>query len=316
MKMAAITDINTLLGLLKDPAIDKTTNLYMITRKKENEAFIYKVFTAETHNEIAEQLNDIAISHLTKIQNQEKEFREYEIDDSSNEYVQFIAVNNVSAASNILDPIFSNNADEFTSDSETFINLWAYAVKIEMNDKKLVLFRKYSKGKVLKKGFRDAVLFKDGKFSKIEHDVFQIDENVDCFIWNEEIFISQHHYFEKIFSYEDQYEAKFGEALEAFKQFTYIDHESLEQYVQTDSAQKRKLAAIMKNGIYEKYGFSEVASTIEKYELGIEVNQQEQKVNIAPKDSRKFLKILNDDYLRSEVSKVRYESIAKRKGRR
>lgn len=265
--MAAITDVNTLLGLLNDQTIDKTTNLYMITRKKENDSFVYNVLTAESHHEIAEQLNHIAVEHLTKMKTQEKEFCEYEIDDSSNEFVQYVAVNNVSVASFILDSIVNNNADAFTSDANTFSNLWAYAVKIEINDKKLVWFRKYSKGKVLKKGFRDAVLFKDGKFSKIEHDVFQIDENVDCFIWNEEIYISQHHYFEKIFSYEDQYEEKYGEALEAFKQFTYIDHESLEQYVQTDSMQKRKLAAIMKNGVFEKYGFSEVASTIEKYGL-------------------------------------------------
>ncbi|WP_180960405.1 Kiwa anti-phage protein KwaB-like domain-containing protein [Neobacillus cucumis] len=315
--MAAITDINTLLRLFNDPAVDKTTNLYMVTRKKENDTFIYNVLTAETLHEIAEQLNEIMINHLATIQSQNREFREYEIDDSSNEYVQYITLNTVSAANTMLDPIINNNSDPFTSDPETFSSLWAYGVKIELNDKKLVWFRKYSKGKVLKKGFKEAVLFKDGKFSKIEHDVFQIDENVDCFIWNDEIYITQHHNFEKIFSYEDQYEEKFGEALDVIREtFSFIDHESLQQFVHNDSIQKRKLAAIMKNGVYEKYGFNEVATTIEKYELDIEVDPQGQRINLTPKDSRRFLKILNDDYLQSEVTAERYESIAKRKGRR
>ncbi|MBB6447993.1 Kiwa anti-phage protein KwaB-like domain-containing protein [Bacillus benzoevorans] len=315
--MAAITDINALLRLFNDVTIDKTTNLYMITRKKETDTFVYKVLTAETLNEVAEQLNNIIVNHLSKIQSQNKEFRVYDIDDSTDDYVQIINKNDVPATSNLLTPIINNSADPFISESEIFSSLWAYAVQTEINNKKLVWFRKYSKGKVLKKGFKDAVLFRDGKFSKIEHDVFQIDEKVDCFIWNDEIYISQHHNFEKIFSYDDQYEEKVGEALEVIKEsFSYIDHESLQLYVEKDSIQKRKLAAIMHNGVYKKYGFNEVVATIEKYNLDIEVNTQEQKVNLTPKDSRRFLKILNDDYLRSEVTKVRYESIAKRKGQR
>ncbi|WP_203363658.1 Kiwa anti-phage protein KwaB-like domain-containing protein [Bacillus sp. REN10] len=315
--MAAIIDVDNLLELLNDPDIDPITNLYMITRKKDENAFIYNVLTAETLNEVADELNEIFRNNLTKIKSQNKEFRYYDIDDSSNEYVQYINQGDVATASKIMVPIKNNNAEVFTSNTETFNNLWAYAVKIEFEDNKLVWFRKYSKGKVLKKGFKDAVLFKDGKFSKVEHDVFQIDGSVDCFAWNEEIYISQHHNFEKIFSYEDQYEAKVDEALETFKEtFTYIDHQSLQTYIETDSMQKRKLAAIIKNGVFEKYGFDEVATTIEKYELGIEIDEQEQKINLSQKDSRRFLKILNDDYLRSEVTKIRYESIAKRKGRR
>ena len=316
MRMTAIPDINGLLGYLNDQTINKTTNLYMITRKKENDEFIYNVLTAETHNEVAEQLNDIIINHLNKIQNQNKEFRDYDIDDSTNEYVQYINQNDVPAAGNIFEPIFNNNADPFTSDSETFKILWAYAVKIEFSDKKLIWFRKFDKSKVLKKGLGDAIFFRDGKFSKIEHDVFKVDENVDCFSWNDVIYISQHNNFEKIFSYVEKYEEVVGEALETFKQtFSYVDHESLGAYIITDSIQKRKVASIIKNGVFDKYGFDEVATTIEKYDLGIEINVQEQKINITPKDSRRFLKILNDDYLRSEVSEERYESIAKRKGR-
>ena len=100
MRMTAILDINALLGYLNDQTINKTTNLYMITRKKENDEFVYNVLTAETHNEVAEQLNDIIINHLNKMQNQNKEFRDYDIDDSTNEYVQYINQNDVPAAGN------------------------------------------------------------------------------------------------------------------------------------------------------------------------------------------------------------------------
>ena len=316
--MAAITDINIILRYLTNPATDLTTNIYMITRKKENNDFFYNIFTAETHDDIAIQLNNIFTDHLKHIFEKNKDFREYDIDDSTNEYLQYIPQSSVSAANDIFTKIINNDADPFAINTEMFNNLWTYAVKIELDDNnKVVWFRKYNKSMVFKKGNLDAMFFKDGKFSKIEHDVFKVDNKVDCFIWNDEIYISQHNNFEKIFSYEDQYEAKSSEALQMIKEtFSYIDHDSLKIYVEKDSSQKRKLAAILKNGVYGKYGFNEVTATIEKYGLDIEVNTNEQKLNLTPKDSRRFLKILNDDYLRSEVTKIRYESIAKRKGQR
>jgi hypothetical protein len=202
--MAGIVDINNLVHLISDQSIEKTTNLYMITRKKLNGQFVYNVLSAETQNDVAQQLNESFMGQLSKIQSNHKEFRDYEIDDSSNDYVQYIKVDHVSTAAEILQTINNNNAVHFISDAETFSNLWAYAVKIKINNKSLVWFRKYNKGKVLKKGAKDAILFQNGTFSKIEHDVFQVDEKVDCFCWNDEIFISQHHNFEKIFNYEDQ----------------------------------------------------------------------------------------------------------------
>src|SRR4051812_17298275 len=154
--MAGIVDINNLVHLISDQSIEKTTNLYMITRKKLNGQFVYNVLSAETQNDVAQQLNESFMSQLSKIQSNHKEFRDYEIDDSSNDYVQYIKVDHVSTAAEILQTINNNHAVHFISDAETFSNLWAYAVKIKINNKSLVWFRKYNKGKVLKKGAKDA----------------------------------------------------------------------------------------------------------------------------------------------------------------
>lgn len=200
--MAEIVDINNLVHFISDIFIEKTTILYMITRKKVNEQFVYNVVSAETQNDVAQQLNESFINQLTKIQSNNKKFLDTE--GSSNDYVHFIKVNDVSNAANILETINNNNPNYFTSDSETFSNIWAYALEIEINNKSLLWFRKYNKGKVFKKGSSDAILSQDGKFSEIEHDdVYQVDEEVDWFCWNDEILFSQHHNFEKVFGYGD-----------------------------------------------------------------------------------------------------------------
>ena len=166
MKVAEIVDINNLVRFISDTSIEKTTNLYAITRKKVKEQFVYNVLSAETNNEVAQQLNESFIHQLTKIQSNNKEFLVYHIDDSPNDYVQFIKVNDVSTAAYILQTIKNNDIGYITSDAETFSDLWAYAVKIEINNKSLVWFRKYNKGKVIKKENNDAILFKTGSFPK------------------------------------------------------------------------------------------------------------------------------------------------------
>ncbi|MCQ6282860.1 hypothetical protein [Bacillus sp. EB600] len=162
--MVEIVDINNLVHFISDIFIEKTTILYMITRKKVNEQFIYNFVSAQTQNDVAQQLNDSFINQLTKIQSNNKKF--LDVEGSSNDYVQFIKVNDVSNAANILETIKNNNPNYFTSDSETFSNIWAYALKIEINNKSLLWFRKYNKGKVLKKGASTQFSLKTGSFPK------------------------------------------------------------------------------------------------------------------------------------------------------
>nr|WP_237179004.1 Kiwa anti-phage protein KwaB-like domain-containing protein [Paenibacillus sp. MMS18-CY102] len=201
-------------------------------------------------------------------------------------------------------------------DEEFFKHLWAYAVKIQFDDQFVIFYRKYTNGKVLKSGTFDALLFQAGRFSQIESTVFQIDNNIDTFCLGQELIILQNTNFERIFGFDDHYEASSGAALQQIAAaHDFVDINLLTEYVGTDSRKKRKLAAISKNQLIANLGFEQIKETIQNYSLEISIDDQNRKFELTRDNAFVFLKALNDDYLRSEATSTRYEASSKRKRR-
>lgn len=92
--------------------------------------------------------------------------------------------------------------------------------------------------------------------------------------------IFQPNNFERIFDYEEKYEAAATNALQQLTQdLDFVDMDALQEFVDLDGA-KRKLACIMRNGAFQNMGFEEVSATIQHYELGIDIDTENQRIGI------------------------------------
>ena len=78
--------------------------------------------------------------------------------------------------------------------------------------------------------------------------------------------------------------------------------------------QKEKVSMYHEKRCISEYGFEEVSATIQHYELGIDIDTENQRIGINRK-CYSLLKVLNDDYLMSEATRIRYETSSKRKYR-
>lgn len=289
--------------------------LFMITRDKNTEQSFF-VHKSEITDQISTAFVGLVTHLLEDVIRKQPEVSVYDIEDVTGETIQFIDQGEVPFAGHIVQPILVTDATPSLTDlSDEFLKkLWAYAVKIQYGNKEIIFFRKYSRNKILKQNIFDAVVFKNGRFSAMEDDVFQIDSQIDCMLLNSELIIFQTNNFEKIFGFDDLYEVAANQAMEQIEQtFNFIDAEVLASFVSTDSNKQRKLASIMKSGSYANFGFAEVCATIQNYNLDIEVDMENQKVNLTKKNAVRLLKIINEDYLQSEVTKNRFESSSKRK---
>ena len=156
--------------------------------------------------------------------------------------------------------------------------------------------------------------YHDGTFSAIDEDVFQIDSGVDAFLYNNEITILHMMNFERIFGYEELYEAAANSALQQIAAtHNFVDITALTNFVSSDSRKKRKLAAIQRNNLIQNMGFTQIQNTITNYNLQITIDINNQRFELTKESAFRFLKALNDDYLQSEATATRYEATSKRR---
>ncbi|MWC27172.1 Kiwa anti-phage protein KwaB-like domain-containing protein [Paenibacillus sp. MMS18-CY102] len=314
--MATIGDLTQLRMNISTASIKQAQLLFISKDKRREEP--YYVNRAECTPQVATAFISLFEYHLGKLVESDPMFVTYDINLDTEECFQFIPTADVANATRvnsfIIDAI--NTQPIRSMDEEFFKHLWAYAVKIQFDDQFVIFYRKYTNGKVLKSGTFDALLFQAGRFSQIESTVFQIDNNIDTFCLGQELIILQNTNFERIFGFDDHYEASSGAALQQIAAaHDFVDINLLTEYVGTDSRKKRKLAAISKNQLIANLGFEQIKETIQNYSLEISIDDQNRKFELTRDNAFVFLKALNDDYLRSEATSTRYEASSKRKRR-
>lgn len=296
-------------------AANRSANLYMIQKPKtRNPQFPFIVQKARNSNAIATAFIELFLLHLDKAI-KDDETVPYDINLDSNDYIQYIDSASVPNAAVINNEIANPNVTQLQAvDNDFFKTIWAYAVKIQFDGEELIFYRKYSNGKILSRNTFDAIMLRNGIFSAIEEDVFQIDPTIDAFTYNNEIIILHMTNFERIFGYEELYEAAATSALQQISAtHNFVDIAELTGFVDTDSRKKRKLAAIQRNNLIPNMGFSKIRKTIVNYNLQINIDVNNQRFELTKENALRFLKALNDDYLRSEATKNRYEATSKRR---
>jgi hypothetical protein len=313
--MASLEDLQALHQRLAANG-DKQAQLFFILKQPRNVQAPYSVRKTVNSHEISNALISLFEHNLSDIIKSESALVNYDINLDTNECLQYIPCDDVPYANLINQGIFQEETLEVLSSLEEGLlkKLWAYAVKISFGDEAIVYYKKYSPGKVLKKGLFNALLFRDGRFSELEDDVFQIHNDFDAILMNQEIIILKAIHFERIFGYEELYEHAAQTALvELAATHNYVDTDLLTTLVSTDGRKKRKLTAILNNQLITEMGYDHIKQTIQRYTLEIEIDDANQKFVLNAKNAYIFLKALNDDYLRSEATHNRYEATSKRR---
>jgi hypothetical protein len=298
---------------------DKRAHLYMIKGKKQGGQRNFSVLKAEILPNISTAFTSMFEIILKDLLDKNPDIAEYDIDCTTGEYLQYIDASEVPNFELIRQSINEPTTPPLGNvDSDFLKTLWAYAVKVTFGDKYVIYFRKYSSGKVLSRGTFDAIVFKEGRFSKLEdEDVFSIDGYIDCFFYNEHIWIIQSTHFERIFDYEELYVTAAETALEQIATaYNFSDPELLKNSVASDSRLKRKLASIINNQNIGNVSFNNIVHTIREHQLPIQTDETNEQIYVNKDNVFKVIKVLNDDYVTGDTTRGKYEALSKRRTRR
>ncbi|MGE6590602.1 anti-phage protein KwaB [Bacillus mycoides] len=154
------------------------------------------------------------------------------------------------------------------------------------------------------------------RFVQISDDILKIYPDFDFFYLNEELFVRNVKMLERNFGFCNVINSKAAEALELLETSDLVEDLTQLKQRSTELTFARKLAQISKHSIVlNELPIAEIisfAETFPKLSGRFKFNEDKSKFDLSTKKSQNlFLKLLNDDFLSSELTKRYYESASK-----
>lgn len=219
---------------------------------------------------------------------------------------------------NVINEILKNQDQTcFNFKSDELGDLKGYIILIGDTKKKLALYKHHYPISLMK---RDNFFLKQSKerFVKFEDDLIRIDDSFQFFSVNGTLFIKDIDKLEKFYGFQDVIKKKANESIDLIsKEGLLEDIQVLKDDVENMTF-ARKLTKIMGEslvlGNVPKTTIIEFTKTNTVLKGKFKYSADGEKIILDTKKSKElFLKLLNDDFLRSELTDAYYASLAKDK---
>jgi Domain of unknown function (DUF4868) len=229
--------------------------------------------------------------------------------------VEWINLNEMAAVSQATDRLdnLSGLAGFDASDSKFLRRLAYWGAAVGNGDDRAYFFRRFSSASELKRKSKAAMVVKGGTFHLVEERIFLFDQAIDCFAYDEYVFVIRKSDFRSIF---EQMKAVFEKAKSAASdlhgKLPISNFSDFQDACGSDSRLADKVLAIRKRDYFDQLSFALVEPVIEEFELDISTTkgkggQIELEFRSAPEERFRILRLCDDDYLRSTMTKRRYE---------
>jgi len=204
-------------------------------------------------------------------------------------------------------------AELFHAADQIVDSLRFYAVVVSPTARRhAVFFRTYSPKKELTRRPGFAALFDRGYYDKVETKIFLFDRQIDCFSWEGYLFIHNVTAFQRIFRYFEELRARADETVTAI--LARIPLSNADEFRAACTGQIQmlsKLTEIAGKPYLNRITMADIRRTINEFHLEVQIvtedGQERLLFEASPARRWLILKMLDDDYLGSILTNVKYE---------
>jgi len=224
-----------------------------------------------------------------------------------------ISLGEIPEIAQVIDDISGVDSIElFQAADDVIDSLRFYAVVVGTGGRRAIFLRSYSPKKELSRRGGFALMMRAGTYNHIGSKVFLFDESVDCFAWDGVLYVNNVVQFQRIFQYFDQLRARADETLQQVARCIPISNlDVFRETCKASSLMAAKLSAIAKKPYLKRVRMDDVKRTIAEFDLPIAItieDGQEKLVFDTSREGRwRILKLLDDDYLGSVMTREKYE---------
>jgi hypothetical protein len=173
-------------------------------------------------------------------------------------------------------------------------------------------FRSFTASAELKRKSKAALVLKAGTFHLVEERIFLFDEAIDCFVYGEYIFVVRKSDFRRIFDQMQQvFEHAKRAAADLHGKLPISNFQDFQNACASDSRLADKVLSVRKRDYFDELSYPMVEPVIDEFGLDVPITESNGKVELefrtAPEHRFRILRLVDDDYLRSAMTKHRYE---------
>jgi hypothetical protein len=207
----------------------------------------------------------------------------------------------------------AGDAEHFAEAEEVVDALRFYVIVVGAGGgRQAVLFRSYSPKKELSRRPGFALMLQRGSYDRLTRKVFLFDEDVDCFAWDQIMFVRNVAAFQRIFKYFEQLREKAAATVDAVMERVPIGNGAAFKAACTEQLpMMAKLAQIASKPYLPRIRMTDIRRAIEEFTLDIKIVEEAGAEKLLfesePRKRWLILKLLDDDFLGSVMSREKYE---------
>jgi hypothetical protein len=202
---------------------------------------------------------------------------------------------------------------------EGFVNsLHFYVIVAEFDGRRAFFFRFYSPQNELSRSSFLGLRFSNTVFNKVHEPTFLFDSHVDCIAFRDVLYILNKNNFQRIFRYFERLRAAGREALKILSARVKIENfDAFNALCEGQLNMMAKLKNIVAKEYLQRVTMKDIKRVIREFKLAAKIVKTDGEERLlfdsASKDKWLILRILDDDYLGSIMTKLKYEATSKRR---
>jgi len=289
--------------------------LYVIT--KENE--VKKLVISE---DVSDSLIELFKTNLEDtFLDEEKSYRLKPIDESNDELANtyyYFSSANLYERLNTFSIFNESEVAEFEFSQDNFSDIETFFIKISSSEECITLYKKNYPINLLQRG-KTLFFTKDNqKIDELKNDILKIDRNFQFLSIDDKVLIVNLSMLEKQLGYSEIITRDASEVLNVIASLDFLeDISKLTEMAKTTRIAKKinniknsKVLIIME---HDKQKVKEFIEKIEELKKSLKFNEDDKLELTTKVGVEKFLKLLDDDYLKSELTEVLYDTLSKEK---
>jgi Domain of unknown function (DUF4868) len=308
------TDLNTFFNnqdellaeiyfILKD---GQETKLRLADLDGEAQKGLTKQFIDKVNEEIVNN-DDLNILKISEADDRTNVIYEYDLEEMPEEL-------------KVIDQIIENeDLPTFSFTTDKLEHIKGIVILIEKDGNNLVIYKKHYPINLYKKdrgGISIRRLGNNQRFTALKEDVVKIHTNFEFFKFKNTLFINNLKTLEKFFGFHEVIKNKAASCINEIESSQILENPSELRDMLEDISFARKLTKAGSNspvlGVIPNSSIISFVETFPTLKGRIEINVDKTKLKMTSKKSKQlFVKLLNDDFLQSELTRLYYDSLAK-----
>jgi len=306
-----IQELRTQLAFLFDPQQEIGLSMYFILAAVDGPVVKQADITAEVRIALRDQF----VNHIrtTFQDNDELHFTNISSADPRRNAAHFFDLDEKPEGLQIMgDLLGDENADFFDFNSDEFDDIFGFVFLMGNENNKLALYKKHYPINLLKRGTILRLFPVGTRLDELKQDILAISHQVDFVQINDDLVIINVQTLERFFGFEDVIKSKAQISLSVIEQSGFLaDIEPLQELA-TALPSARKLMRVKADSPVLQLPFERLRDFIKQHpqlKRRIRFNAPETQIALDTKVSKQlFLKLLDDDYLKSELTQFNYDS--------